>query len=116
MKNEKTINDLLREIQNESNFVHNVELATEIVKETNLNLKAFINKNYVDYEDYCIRWDLSDYIKPVVKEPFDIYRVENSIISISSEGEYIPLTTTQFIVLKTITQNPIAYLGELLEY
>lgn len=116
MKNEKTIEDLLREIQNESNFAHNVELVTEIIRETNLNLKSFTNKHYVDYEDYCIRWDSSDYTRPVIKEHFDIYRVENSIISISSVGEYIPLTPTQFFILKTIMQNPIAYLDELLEY
>lgn len=114
MKNEKSLNDLLLELQNESNFAHNVELVTEIVKETNLNLKAFIDKHYVDYDDYVNRWDSSDYIRPVVKESFDIYRVETSIISIPSSGEYIPLDTRQFFILKTVMQNPTAYLRELL--
>ena len=58
MKKEKTINDLLQEFEKESNFAYNMELATEIIRETNLNLKAFLNKNYVDYDDYVNRWDL----------------------------------------------------------
>jgi len=115
MKKEKTINDLLQEFEKESNFAYNMELATEIIRETNLDLKAFLNKNYVDYDDYVTRWDPSDYIRPTVREPFDIYRAETSIISIPSTGEYIPLTTTQFFILKTLMQNPIAYLGELIE-